>query len=192
QNVSRADADLPGTLSQTTSTLAKVQAFANALGPAATNLLPAARAIPAANAALTTLAGPNPTTCGSASTCSIVRNQIRPFVIAARPPVRNLRPAAVHLATATPSVSSVFTRLNHLLNMVGHNPSGKGQHGYLWWLAWLQHNTRTLFSLQNGDGDFRPLLLEADCKEIKKIGATNGGVAGGILFPVINAKFCLP
>jgi phospholipid/cholesterol/gamma-HCH transport system substrate-binding protein len=122
--------------------------------------------------------------------CSIVRNQIRPFVVAARPVVRNLRPAAVNLAAATPHLTGVFKVLNHLLNMLGYYPSGNGQHGYLWWLAWLQHNTRTLFSIQNGDGDFRPLLLEGDCKEIKKIGGTNGGVAGGILFAGINGVFC--
>ena len=45
RNVSRAVADLPATLSQTTATLAKVQAFAQQLGPAATNLLPAANAL---------------------------------------------------------------------------------------------------------------------------------------------------
>ena len=49
-NISRALVDLPGTLSQTTTTLGKVQAFAKLLGPTASNLLPAARAIPAANA----------------------------------------------------------------------------------------------------------------------------------------------
>ena len=51
-NVSRAVADLPGTLQQTTATLAKVQAFATQLGPAAKDLLPAAAAIPGANAAV--------------------------------------------------------------------------------------------------------------------------------------------
>ncbi len=190
QNVSRAVADLPGTLSQATATLAKAQAFANALGPAATNLLPAAKAIPAANAALTTLAGPNANTCGSRSSCSIVRGQIRPFVVAARPLVRNLRPAAVNLAKATPNITSVFTVLNHLFNMLGYYPTGNGQHGYLWWLAWLQHNSRTLFSVQNGDGDFRPLLLEADCRQIRRIGNTNGHVTGGVLFAEILGKFC--
>jgi phospholipid/cholesterol/gamma-HCH transport system substrate-binding protein len=39
QNISRAVADLPGTLRQTTSTLTKVQTFANQLGPTAANLI---------------------------------------------------------------------------------------------------------------------------------------------------------
>jgi len=167
-NVSQAIADLPSTLDQTTSTLAKVQAFANALGPAATNLLPAVKAIPAANQALTALAVPG---------APIVKNQIRPFVVASRPVVQNLRPAAVNLADptvvqtstgtvheapATTNLDNVFTVLNHFGNMLGYNP-GNTEHGYLWWLAWLDHNARTLFSVQDANGDFRPLFLQASC-----------------------------
>jgi phospholipid/cholesterol/gamma-HCH transport system substrate-binding protein len=152
-NVSRAIADLPGTLQQTTQTLAKVQSFATLLGPTARNLLPAARALPAANAALSALAKPS---------APIVKNQIRPFVVAARPLVRNLRPAAINLAKATPNLSKTFTVVNHLANMLGYNP-GNTEHGYLWWLAWLDHNVRTLFSVQDANGDFRPLFLQASC-----------------------------
>ncbi len=152
-NVSQALRDLPGTLSQTAATLAKVQSFAQQLGPAAHNLLPAARSLPAADAALTALAKPS---------TPIVQNQIRPFVIAARPLVRNLKPAAVNLAKATPNLSKSFVVINHLANMLGHNPGGQ-QHGYLWWLAWLDHNVRTLFSIQDGNGVFRPLFLQASC-----------------------------
>jgi phospholipid/cholesterol/gamma-HCH transport system substrate-binding protein len=152
-NISRAIVDLPGTLQQTTQTLAKVQTFATELGPTATNLLPAARALPAANAALEALAKPS---------APIVRNEIRPFVVAARPLVRNLKPAAVNLAAATPSLTKTFTVINHLENMLGYNP-GDTEHGYLWWLAWLGHNARTLFSVQDANGDFRPLFLQASC-----------------------------
>jgi phospholipid/cholesterol/gamma-HCH transport system substrate-binding protein len=173
-NVSRAVADLPGTLNQTTSTLAKVEAFANVLGPAATNLLPAAAAIPAANQALTALAVPG---------APIVKNQIRPFVVAARPVVRNLKPAAINLADptvvqtangavregpATSNLTNVFNVLNHFGNMLGYNP-GNTEHGYLWWLAWLDHNARTLFSVQDANGDFRPLFLQASCASLAQI-----------------------
>ncbi|MGP0036015.1 MAG: MlaD family protein [Solirubrobacteraceae bacterium] len=168
QNVSQAVAELPGTLQQTTTTLAKVQALAKALGPAAVNLLPAVKAIPAANQALSALAVPG---------APIVKHQIRPFVVAARPVVQNLRPAAVNLAdpttlqtsngpvkeaAATSNLTSVFTVLNHFGNMLGYNP-GNTEHGYLWWLAWLDHNARTLFSVQDANGDYRPLFLQASC-----------------------------
>jgi phospholipid/cholesterol/gamma-HCH transport system substrate-binding protein len=165
QNVSRAIADLPGTLSQTTATLAKVRAFADQLGPAATNLLPAARALPAANRALTTLAGPNAQACGSGSSCSIVRDQVRPFVNAARPVVKDLRPASVNLAKASPNLETVFGVLNHFVNMLGYSPGG-AQHGYLWWLAWLGHNTRTLFSVQDANGAYRPLFIQFSCSQV--------------------------
>jgi phospholipid/cholesterol/gamma-HCH transport system substrate-binding protein len=174
QNVSRAVGDLPGTLKQTTATFAKVQAFANVLGPAATNLLPAAKAIPAASQALTALAVPG---------APIVQNQIRPFVAAARPVVRNLKPAAENLAdpttvqtpngkvglgAATSNLGNVFTVLGHFGNMLGYNP-GNAEHGYLWWLAWLDHNARTLFSVQDANGDFRPLFLQASCATMAQL-----------------------
>jgi phospholipid/cholesterol/gamma-HCH transport system substrate-binding protein len=157
QNVSAAVADLPGTLKQTTATLAKVQSFAEQLGPAATNLLPAARALPAANQALAALSKPSE---------PVVRTQIRPFVIAARPVVHDLRPAAVNLAKATPNLHNVFAVLNHLVNMLGYSPQG-AQHGYLWWLAWLGHNTRTLFSIQDANGSYRPLFIQFSCAQVK-------------------------
>ncbi len=167
-NISRAIVDLPGTLKQTTATLAKVQAFANLLGPTSTKLLPAARSIPSANAALVALAKPS---------TPIVRTQIRPFVVAARPLVRQLKPAAINLATATPNLSKTFGVLNHLGNMLGYSPGG-GQHGYLWWLAWLDHNVRTLFSIQDANGVFRPLFLQASCSSLTQIA---NGISGSSL-----------
>ncbi len=153
----------PRTLNQTTATLAKVQAFAQQLGPAAKNLLPAANALKGANQALTALAVPG---------APIVQNQIRPFVVAARPVVRNLRPAAVNLAAATPNLTKVFGVLNNFVNMVGYNP-GNTEHGYLWWLAWLDHNARTLFSVQDANGDFRPLFLQASCASLAQLANTS-------------------
>ena len=159
RNVSAAVAELPGTLRQTTATLAQVQAFATQLGPAATNLLPAARALPGANAALTELSTPS---------APIVRTQIRPFVIAARPVVRDLRPASINLAKAAPNLQKTFGVLNHLVNMLGYSPGGV-QHGYLWWLAWLGHNTRTLFSVQDANGPYRPLFIQFSCSQISML-----------------------
>ena len=170
-DIQRAIADLPGTLEQTTATLAKVQTLANVLGPAATNLLPFARALPAANAALKSLAIP---------ATPIVQNQIRPFVIAARPTIRQLRPAAINLAAATPNLGRVFTVFNHLVNMLGYYPTQSGLHGYLWWLAWLDHNARTLFSIQDANGDFRPLFLQATCGNLAQI-ANNVPGSGAVL-----------
>ena len=171
--ISRAVADLPGTLRQTTATLAKVTAFANLLGPTATSLLPAARSLPAANTALTALARPS---------APIIQHQIRPFVVAARPLVRNLRPAAVNLAQATPNLTGTFVVLNHLFNMLGYSPGG-GQHGYLWWLAWLDHNARTLFSVQDAASVFRPLFVQVSCAQLVNI-----ATAAAPAVPILNLE----
>jgi phospholipid/cholesterol/gamma-HCH transport system substrate-binding protein len=168
-NITRAVRDLPGTLAQTTATLQKVTTFARILGPTSTNLLPAARAIPAANAALVKLAVPS---------TPIVKNQIRPFVIASRPTVRQLKPASINLAKATPKLTGTFSVLNNFVNMLGYYPTGAGQHGYLWWLAWLDHNARTLFSIQDANGVFRPLFLQASCSSLNQI---SQGVSGASL-----------
>ena len=163
QNVSQAVADLPATLRQTTQTLQKVQTFANIVTPATRNLLPAVSAIPAANAATVDLAH------GVASPAHpVIRTQIRPFVVAARPLVRNLRPASQNLATATPNLSTSFGVLNHLFNELGYNPGG-GQHGYLWWLAWTDHNARSVFATQDANGDFRQLFIQASCASLAQI-----------------------
>jgi phospholipid/cholesterol/gamma-HCH transport system substrate-binding protein len=169
-NISRAVADLPGTLAQTTDTLNKVTTFAKLLGPTASNLLPAAKALPAANAALTALAKPS---------APIVQKQIRPFVVAARPLVRNLKPAAENLSAATPGLTRTFDVINRLGNMLGYNP-GNTEHGYLWWLAWLDHNARTLFSVQDANGDFRPLFLQASCATYTQLVDGLNQASGGL------------
>jgi phospholipid/cholesterol/gamma-HCH transport system substrate-binding protein len=156
QGVSQSVAELPGTLQQATQTLVKVQTFANLLGPTSTNLIPAVQRIPAANQATIDLALP---------ITPVLRDQIRPFVRDARPLVRNLKPAAQDLAKATPNLSKTFQVLNHLFNILGYSPSG-GQHGYLWWLAWGDHEARTVFATQDSNGVFRQLFAQASCASL--------------------------
>ncbi|HWF53455.1 MAG TPA: MlaD family protein [Solirubrobacteraceae bacterium] len=172
-NVSQAIADLPGTLRQTTQTLDDVKTFAGELGPTATKLLPAAEAIPAANAALSALSKPS---------APIVQSQIRPFVVAARPLVRNLRPAANKLATATPNLDKTFTVLQHFVNMLGYNP-GSQTHGYLWWLAWADHDARSLFENQDANGDYRNLFAQLSCDSIAQ---TVNGASGALAEVLLN------
>ncbi|MGO9821195.1 MAG: MlaD family protein [Solirubrobacteraceae bacterium] len=167
-NISLAIKLLPATLSQTTATLQKVETFAKVLGPTATNLLPAAQALPSANAALVALSKPS---------TPIVKNQIRPFVIAAQPLVKQLEPAASNLAAATPNLSKTFNVINHLGNMLGYSP-GNSQHGYLWWLAWLDHEVRTLFSIQDANGVFRPIFLQLSCASMNQVA---NGLSGSAL-----------
>jgi phospholipid/cholesterol/gamma-HCH transport system substrate-binding protein len=181
-NVSRAVADLPGTLSQTTATLGAVQTFAEQLGPTASSLLPAAHALPAADRALSALAIPS---------TPIVEHQIRPFVVAATPVVHELSPAAANLATATPNLQRVFGVLGHVVNMLGYSPASP-QHGYLWWLAWLGHNTRTLFSVQDANGSYRPLFIQFSCSQVGLLSNPGSPYAlvGGLLNIAPLRAFC--
>jgi hypothetical protein len=183
QGVSQAIADLPGTLKQTTQTLQKVQTFADIVAPATRNLLPAVQNIPAANQATIDLAKP---------ITPVLKNQIRPFVVTARPLIRNLRPASQNLSKATPNLSKVFGVLNHLFNELGYFPGGQ-QHGYLWWLAWGDHNARSVFATQDANGDFRQLFLQGSCASLNQIVQNLGPLSTVVLnlIPVLsNSGVC--
>jgi phospholipid/cholesterol/gamma-HCH transport system substrate-binding protein len=171
QNVSRAVADLPGTLRQTTTTLTKVQRYADVLGPTAEHLRPAIRALNTANHAIIPFA---------TEATPILRTEIRPFVRSSRPIVRQLRPAAGNLASATPDLTRTFVVLNHLLNMVGYNPNGREapgtknrDEGYLFWIAWLDHNSAALFGSSDANGPFRPVTVGGTCATLKQTADQN-------------------
>jgi hypothetical protein len=121
----------------------------------------------------------------------VLRTEIRPFVRAARPLVYNLRPAAQNLAAATPNLSKVFVVLNHLFNELGYFPGG-GQHGYLWWTAWAAHNARSVFAVQDANGDYRQLFLQASCASLTQIAQNIPGSEGvlGVTGILTNAGLC--
>jgi phospholipid/cholesterol/gamma-HCH transport system substrate-binding protein len=164
-NISSAVNELPSALRQTTSTLAKVQRFADVLGPASRALTPVAPKIDQANRAVQPLAK---------EAAPIIAGQIRPFVRSARPLVRDLKPASHDLATATPDLTRTFTVLNHLFNLIGFNPNGREgpdvksrEEGYLFWIAWLQHNGGAAFATADAHQNFRPVVLGGTCATIK-------------------------
>jgi phospholipid/cholesterol/gamma-HCH transport system substrate-binding protein len=182
QNITRAVGDLPGTLRQTTQTFGKVKTLADVLGPAVTKLRPTVKALNSANKAITPFAK---------EAAPILRTEIRPFVRDARPVVRDLKPASKNLATATPDLTRTFTVLNHLFNMVGFNPNGregpdnaKRDEGFLYWIAWLDHNGAALFSSSDANGPFRPVTLGAPCSTLKQTGDANPPL-GMILAPAL-------
>ena len=182
QNITRAVGDLPGTLRQTTQTFGKVKTLADVLGPAVTKLRPTVKALNAANKQVTPFAK---------EAAPILRTEIRPFVRHARPVVRDLKPASKNLATATPDLTRTFTVLNHLFNMVGFNPNGregpdnaKRDEGFLFWIAWLDHNGASLFSSSDANGPFRPVTVGAPCSTLKQTGDANPPL-GMILAPAL-------
>ena len=164
-NITTAVDRLPEALQQTTQTLQKVERFSNILGPAAEELRGPARKLDKVNRALTPLAKEG---------TPIVREQVRPFVREARPLVRDLRPTARRLADSTPDLTRSFTVLNHLFNLIGFNPNGPEaadkqtrDEGYLFWIAWLNHNAGAVFATADHGGAFRPVGIQANCQTIK-------------------------
>ncbi len=160
-NIARAVRDLPPALRQTTSTLGKVQTYADVLGPTADKLRPAVRALNRANHSVAPFAK---------EAEPILRTQIRPFVRAVRPVVHDLRTPAKQLAGATPDLTRSFTVLNHLFDLFAYNPGGRQgpdvtnrEEGYLFWIAWVTHQTVNVFSTGDAHGSYRPVFVGGPC-----------------------------
>jgi phospholipid/cholesterol/gamma-HCH transport system substrate-binding protein len=195
-NLQRALVDFPGTLRQTTTTLGKVHTFANVLGSTTENLRPAVRALAPANKAIVPFAR---------KTTPVIQNQIRPFVVDSRPLVRALKPASQNLAKATPDLTTSFGVLNHLFNMLGYNKSGpkdsvtdpNRDEGYLFWLAWLDHNAASVFGSADAHGVYRALTQQSTCSTLStEVGGINTGLGqaqgsiAGILNTFLDPAIC--
>ncbi len=149
---------LPGALQQTSSTLAKVQQFADASGPALKQLEPFARDLGPALKALQPLAK---------QTTPVIEKQLEPF--ASDPGIRRLAqtlaPAAQSLAKAAPALSGSFSVLNKLVNTLAYQKSG-GEPSYLYWGGWLAHNLDSLTTLQDADGPIIQGQFLASCPSL--------------------------
>jgi phospholipid/cholesterol/gamma-HCH transport system substrate-binding protein len=166
-NLRDAVGELAPTLRQATSTLHAVGPFADQLGPTTRALLPAVRQLETVNDSL----GPF-----AREATPIVRTKIRPFVRTARPLARDLTPAARGLSTALPELNRDANVLNHFVNMLGYNPNGREgpsssgrEEGYLFWLAWLTHQTANLQSIDDANGPMRPIFLTGTCATLTSL-----------------------
>jgi phospholipid/cholesterol/gamma-HCH transport system substrate-binding protein len=188
QNISLAVSKLPSTLQQTSATLTKVDRFGRILGPALESLRAPFRQLNVANhAVLPFVKEAEP----------ITRTKIRPFVQVARPNIRNLRPAVINLAQATPDLTTSFHELNRFFNMFAYNPNGrealtgneaqdkKRDEGYLFWLAWVQQNTVSLFNTSDAQGPLRRFVIFFTCTTIRSQLAAQP--AAGPLLGLTNA-----
>ena len=180
-NISETVRRLPPALRQTTVTLGKVERFANVLGPAADNLRPAVRALNRANLAVRPFA---------IEATPILRDRIRPFVRNARPLVRDLKAPGRQLANATPDLTRSFVVLNHLFDLFSYNQNGREgpevanrDEGYLFWIAWLTHQTEHLFTQGDAHGSYRPVFIGGSCGSLAGIAADD---PTGIFGPTLN------
>lgn len=160
-------AELPATLEQAETTIRNTTEFAAILGPTFNDLRPFARNVPELNESNIQLA--------EAAT-PYLRDQIRPFVRSARKPIPDLRRAASRFGEATPHLETTFEKLNVLTNMASNNPNGAEpsgtpgrDEGYLFWTAWLGHNTASLYSAGDGNGYYRRIYLSMGCEQINDL-----------------------
>jgi phospholipid/cholesterol/gamma-HCH transport system substrate-binding protein len=162
-SVQRAIRLLPGTLEQSTTALTHISQFADQLGPALNDLRPFARNLEEVNGSTKRLA---------IKTTPVIKNEIRPFVRTARKPVKSLDRSAGRLAKATPKLTVVASKVNRLGNMAAYNPNGAEppgtpgrDEGYLYWGAWLGHNSGSVFQAQDAHGVDRRIYLTIGCDE---------------------------
>jgi phospholipid/cholesterol/gamma-HCH transport system substrate-binding protein len=133
---------LPGTLDATERALSSGQRFARRLGPTLERLRPAARQLaPTLREVRPLLREAEP----------IVRTQLRPLVHDAVPLVDDLRPAVADLRATTPLLVRAFDVLTYVTNELGYNPPGP-EEGYLFWLAWFDHNANSILSIEDAHG----------------------------------------
>jgi len=155
-NLQRTIALLPAALRDTNRALRQAKAFADQAGPALGALRPGARAF-----------GPSlvATRPFLRETTPIIRDQLRPFTRVATPVVKEIRPAASAFADATPDLTTTFRVLNAFLNGLAYNPPGRAE-GYMFYLAWLNHVTNSLFGTQDAEGPIRRGVLLVECADL--------------------------
>ncbi len=189
--ISEAVRQLPPTLRQTESTLAKVDTLGGRLKPALEALRPPIRRLATANREVLPLVR---------EATPQIKNQIRPFARSARPFIRDLGGAGRGLAKASPDLTISFNKLNRLFNIGAFNPGGAQgltgnakadrdrQEGYLYWLGWLGQNTTSLFSTADAQGPVRRISLGGvNCSIL-----TGAGLPPALTAGLGAAGICLP
>jgi phospholipid/cholesterol/gamma-HCH transport system substrate-binding protein len=184
-NLRTALQELPGALSTTNTTLAKVDDLGKVLGPTLGALRPGARAL-----------GPSlvQTRPFLNQTTPVIQNQLRPFARAALPVVKVLRPAARDLSAVTPKLTTSVKVLNYLLSELAYNPPGK-EEGYLFWGSWASHAGATVFATQDAHGPIRHGLVLASCSTLQVLHQLSGpvpqlGTLGSLLNPPDQNVVC--
>jgi phospholipid/cholesterol/gamma-HCH transport system substrate-binding protein len=163
QNISASVARLPGALRASESALNEVREFAPVLRSSLESLRAPIGKLDETNAAVTPFLR---------ETTPILRDEIRPFVRAARPFTDDLRLAARDVSRATPDLTVSFEELNRFFNIGAFNPGGaeglegksvaeqrSREEGLLYWLAWTAQNGTSLFSSADGQGPWRRVTI---------------------------------
>lgn len=145
--------ELPGALDETNKALISADDFAVASLPALRDSLPGARALAPALRRSRDL---------FRESVAPIRDQIRPFTRQVRTPITHLRQVSEGLAVAIPNLKTSFLRLNEGFNALAANPAGTDE-GYLFHLAWMNHNLNSVFTLQDAHGPLRRGTVALSC-----------------------------
>lgn len=163
---------LPGALAETRDALSATGEFGDQLGPAFNSLRPFARNLPELNESTRRLAE---------TVTPVIEDEIRPFVRSAREPIPDLNTAARRFSDAAPKITTALAKLNRLGNMATYNPRGQEpvgtagrDEGYLFWLAWLGHNSSSVFTGQDANGLYRRIFFTTSCQNILQL-VSDGG-----------------
>lgn len=166
---------LPGALNATRDALAETRGLADELGPTARELRPAVRELGPA------LVDVRPLLRDAAP---ILRDDLRPLVRDATPLVRDLRPSVRRLNPATADLVRTGKVLNYVVNQLGYNPPGS-EEGYLFWLAWFNHNANSILSIEDAHGAVWRGLVVVGCSTAGQALGANPALA-----PLLNAPIC--
>jgi phospholipid/cholesterol/gamma-HCH transport system substrate-binding protein len=153
QNLRTTVRDLPGALRETRSALNASASLSRVLGPTLTDLIPQAQALKPALQA---------TRPFFRQTLPSVRDQIRPFTNQVSRTVRDVKRGSQPLNESVTALDGSFTELNQVLNALAYNPPGERE-GYLFYLAWVNHNLNSTALLQDGLGPMQRSLLTYTC-----------------------------
>lgn len=163
-------AQLPATLDIAREALDAARPFARAAGPAFDALVPAAKLLPGA------LRQADPLLRDGTPAL----RQATRLTTAAAPVLHDAHPAVRDLGRATPDLTTSFSVLRRAVNELAYVPGG-GQHGYLYWLAWFQHNMNSFLSGEDANGAFWRGNTIVSCS-----GAVNNPVLIAVLGSLVN------
>lgn len=156
----------PATLDSLNRAVTSTQTLTAQIGPTLGKLLPTARGLAPALRGFQSFAK---------STTPSIRDQIRPFTKQARPAVKTLRAASADLKVTLPDLDKSFQVLNQLFNGLAYNPPGQ-QEGFLYWLAWANHSTASMFGAEDANGPTRRGIVFNGCIGLlafERIGKSN-------------------
>ena len=87
----------------------------------------------------------------------------------ARPTLLNS--SAKGLKKTFPNLDTSFQVLNQVFNGLAYNPPGKQQEGFLYWLAWANHSSASMFGSQDANGPTRRGVIFNGCTGLQGLDA---------------------